>query len=291
MKIFKLLITGAILTTVMSSCLKNKFDTINPSGSPSVVEFKNPVPPSSETPEGSLYTVFPVAYEVGASVEATYTVQLTGPDPAPQDVSVNIGVKSAAVAELNADKSVISSYVPYVELPASLYTITTPTVTIPSGQRTATVKVTYKTANFDFSKKYALPISITSSNYAGVSKNFGTVLLNVSAKNAYDGVYTYTTSANTSLVPNANKTVSLITVNATTVSLSPGLLGTYTNEVTYTVDPSTNKVTVACPSLGVQTPQDTRSNWNPATKVMTVFWKQGNGGRTFEETFTYKGVR
>jgi hypothetical protein len=58
MKIYKLLITGAILTTIMSSCLKDKFDLINPAGSSSVVEFKNPVAPSGETPEGSLYTVF-----------------------------------------------------------------------------------------------------------------------------------------------------------------------------------------------------------------------------------------
>ena len=52
-------------------------------------------------------------------------------------------------------------------------------------------------------------------------------------------------------------------------------------------DPLTNAVTVTCPSLGVQTPQDTRSKWDPATKTMTVFWKQGNGGRTFEEKLVY----
>jgi len=69
--------------------------------------------------------------------------------------------------------------------------------------------------------------------------------------------------------------------------MSPGLLDTYSNAVSYTVDPLTNAVTVTCPSLGVQTPQDTRSKWDPATKTMTVFWKQGNGGRTFEEKMVY----
>ncbi|MCX2493487.1 DUF1735 domain-containing protein [Pedobacter sp. PF22-3] len=315
MKIFKLLITGAILTTVMSSCLKNKFDIINPSGSPSVVEFKNPVAPSSETPEGSLYTVFPVAYEVAASVEVAYTVQLTGPDPAPQDVVVNIGVKSAAIAELNADKSVISSYVPYVELPASLYTITTPTVTIPSGQRTAIVKVAYKTGNFDFSKKYALPISITSSNYGGVSKNFGTVLLNVSAKNAYDGIYAMQTGSfvqrysnpttpttgdalngNTSTNPN----VTLTTVGATTLEItnlrwaggSSNVAGI--DNLRLTVDPATNLVTMS--SLGNPTLANVPGSVNkydPATRTFTLNfdWNQTAAKRVYGLNIKYSGVR
>lgn len=291
MKIFKLLIAGAIVTSVMSSCLKNKFDYTNPDGSTSVVEFKNPVAPSSETPEGSLYTVYPVAYEVGASVEGTYTIQLTGPDPAPQDVVVNIGTKSAAVTELNADKSIISSYVPYVVLPAELFTITTPTVTIPAGQRTATVKVAFKTVNFDFTKKYALPISVTSTNYGGVSRNFGTVLLNVSAKNKYDGLYGYKTSAATALIPNRNLNgVKLITTGANSVRIDPGLLANYTNEVVYTVDPATNLVTVAMTTL-LPVATNPSSKYDPATKTFTLSWTSNAGARLFEETFVYQGPR
>lgn len=291
MKIFKLLITSAILTTMMSSCLKDKFDNINPSGSNSVVEFKNPVAPSSETPEGSLYTVYGVAYEVAPSVEATYTIQLTGPDAAAQDVVVNIGVKSAAVTELNADKSIISSYVPYVELPSALYTITTPQVTIPAGQRTATVKVAYKTVNFDFTKKYALPISVTSTTVGAVGKNFGTILLNVSAKNKYDGLYGYKTSAATALIPSRNlNNVQLVTTGANSVKILPGLLANYTNEVIYTVDPATNLVTVGMTTL-LPVATNATSKYDPATKTFTLSWTSNGGARLFEETFTYQGPR
>ena len=303
------------MTTLLSSCLKNKFDYINLSGSTSVVEFKNPVAPSSETPEGSLYTVFPVAYEVAASVEATYTIQLTGPEAAPQDVVVNIGVKSAAVAELNADKSIISSYVPYVELPGSLYTISTPTVTIASGQRTASVKVLFKTANFDFSKKYALPISVTSTNYGGVSKNFGTVLLNVSAKNAYDGIYAMQTGSfvqrytnpTTPTVNDAlngstagNPNVTLTTVGANTVEITnlrwAGGASTVAgiDNLRLTVDPATNLVTMS--SLGTPNLANVPGSVNkydPATKTFTLNfdWNQTSTKRVYGLNIKYSGSR
>lgn len=291
MKIYKLFITAAVMTTVLSSCLKNKFDYINPSGSASVVEFKNPVAPSSESPEGAVFTVFPVAYAVGASVEATYTIQLTGPNPAPQDITVNIGTKTSAITDFNASKSGVASFVPFVELPSSLYTISTPTVTIPAGQNTAIVKVLYKTDGFNFASKYALPISITSSSYAGIGKNFGTILLNVSAKNKYDGLYSYKTSAATALLPNRSvSNVKLITTGANSVRIDPGLLANYTNEVIYTIDPATNLVTVAMTTL---TPIATNptSKYDPATKVFTLSWTSNGGARLFEETFTYTGVR
>ncbi|RZK18777.1 MAG: DUF1735 domain-containing protein [Pedobacter sp.] len=291
MKIFKLLIPALMVTTVLSSCLKNKFDQMNPDASPSVIEFANPAAPAGETPGGSAFTVFPVAYAVGASVEGTYEVQLSGPDPAPQDITVNIGVRPAAITQLNAEKSIVASYIPYVELPSSLYTITTPTVTIPAGQRKATVKVLFKTNQFSFTAKYALPISITSTNYAGVSTNFGTILLNVAAKNMYDGLYSYKTSANTALLPNRSLSgVRLVTSGANSVSILPGLLANYTNEVVYTVDPATNLVTVAMTTL---TPIATNasSKYDPATKTFTLSWTSNGGARLFEETFVYQGPR
>jgi hypothetical protein len=315
MKIFKLLISGAIFTTMMSSCLKDKFDYINPSGSYSVVEFKNPVAPASETPEGSLYTVFPVAYELTASYEASYTIQLTGPDPAPQDVVVNIGTKALAITELNTDKAIISSYIPYVLLPSSLYTITTPTVTIPAGQRSATVKVAYKTSNFNFAAKYALPISITTSSYGGVSKNFGTVLLNVSAKNGYDGVYamqagsfvqryTNPTTPTTGDALNGstatNPNITLTTVGATTLEIgnlrwaggSSGVGGV--DNLRLTVDPATNLVTMS--SLGTPNLANIPgkvNKYDPATKTFTLNfdWNQTAAKREYSLNIKYYGVR
>jgi len=144
----------------------------------------------------------------------------------------------------------------------------------------------------DLASKYALAFEITDyGNLTPSSDLTDTIVVQLGLKNAYDGVYRYQTSGATSLVPNADKTVTLETTGEHTVRLYPGLLATYSNEVSYTIDPVTFHVTVTCPSLGVQTPQDARSNWDPEKKILTVFWKQGNGGRTFEETFTFLRAR
>lgn len=182
MKKIKIVLVIMAAGVILTSCMKNKFDNINPSRSFSVVEFKNPGFPSSETPAGAPYTVFASNLAIAASVEAVYQVQWTGPDPVSEDVSVDVGIKSAAVTELNASRSGVSTFVPYVELPAALYTINTPKVTIRAGARTADVQVTFNTAGFDLTKKYAMPISITSTNRGNVSANFGTILIRPVAK-------------------------------------------------------------------------------------------------------------
>nr|WP_199157386.1 DUF1735 domain-containing protein [Pedobacter sp. ASV2] len=315
MKIYKLFITGAIMTTILSSCLKNKFDYINPSGSVPVVEFKNPGAPSSESPEGAIYTVFPVAYASGATFEATYTVQLTGPAAAPQDVTVNIGTKGSAVTEFNASKANVASYVPYVELPSSLYTISNPTVTIPAGQNTATVKVVYKTSSFNFAAKYALPLSITSTNYAGISKNFGTILLNVAAKNTWDGIYsmqagsavqrysapgvpTVGDALNGSMAGNPD--ITLTSINGTTVEITnlrwqggaSSIAGI--DNLQAVIDPATNLVTMK--SLGNATLKNIPgkdNKYDPTTKTFTLNfdWNQTTAPREVSLVVKYKGSR
>ncbi|MDF3077937.1 MAG: hypothetical protein K0S09_1826 [Sphingobacteriaceae bacterium] len=219
-------------------------------------------------------------------------VHLSAENVATEDITVTLSMANSAtiISDYNTStgKSVIA-------MPASLYSLQGSglTITIPKGSRDGYLTVKTNPSKYDPSKLYGIGLTVASVSNPGyvVAGNFTKTLVTFGAKNKYDGVYTYTTSANTSLVPNANKTVSLITVDANTVALSPGLLGTYTNAVSYTVDPTTKMVTVTCPSLGVQTPQDTRSKWDAATKTMTVYWKQGNGGRTFEEKFVYKGSR
>ena len=303
------------MATVLTSCLKDKFDYLNPTNSPLVVEFQNPVAPSAETPEGSLYTVYTMSYNVGPSIEASYIIQLSGANPAAQDITVTVGVKSAAVTELNANKAIIPSYVPYVELPAALYTITTPTVTIPAGQRSAVVKVAYKTANFDFNKKYALPIAITATNYGTPSQNFGTILINVSAKNDYDGIYAMQSGSfvqryvnpttptvndglngNTSTNPNVIlSTVAANTVEITNLRWSGGISGVAgIDNLRLTVDPATNLVTMN--SLGNVTLANkvgAVNKYDPATRTFTLFfdWNQTANKREYALNIKYSSPR
>ncbi len=161
------------------------------------------------------------------------------------------------------------------------------TITYSAGEFGKQIAVNLDGNKWDLAHKYGRAYRIVDAGSAKISDGYGQMMTFVSAKNAYDGVFRYQTSANTALLPDRDVEAQLLTISPTKVKLYPGLLAYYGNEVYYTIDPVTNMVTVECPSLGVQEPQDTRSNWNPETKVMTVFWKQGNGGRTFEETLTF----
>jgi hypothetical protein len=269
----------------LSSCLKDDSLVLDPEKGHNVIEFGNT---SEIAVHGSSIPLFVHSYELGPDATLPLVVSYSGPEAtAPQDITVTLQVMDQATIDIYNEEQ----HTAYELMPAEAYSLPGLTVVIPKGQSKGFVNLTVKPNSFDLSKEYVLPLKITSVSSGVISGNFGTALYAIGAKNPYDGVYTYKTSANTSLVPNANKVVSLVTKGANTVKLNPGLLGTYSNEVSYTIDPVTNAVTVACPSLGVQQPQDTRSKWNPETKTLTVFWKQGNGGRTFEETFTFRNAR
>lgn len=316
MKIFRNYLPLLVMAVFFSSCLKDKFNVIDPDkGSPSVVEFKVNLAPMSETSEGSLYTGYAQAFASQASVEATYLVNVTGPEPAAQDINVTIGAKTGAVAAFNADKQKNNpAYVGFTELPSTLYTILTPNVTIKAGQRTAEVRVAYKTQDFDFSKRYAFPISITATSFANISRNFGTVLLNISAKNAWDGVYSmeagsfvtrYTSPgvpANDALSGSiaGNADVSLVSVGANTVEITglrwagnaSGVAGI--DNLRATINPTTNAVTMqslGTPNLANITGQV--NSYDPTTKTFTLNfdWNQTSTPRVMKLVLKYKGTR
>ena len=305
-KILNLLIAG-LLVSSLSSCLKDEtmIGPDSPGAINSIVEFKNP--DFIASPVDRINPVYVKSFDVAPEATGTLQVNYAGSEVAPQDITVKVSLAPELIANYNAKTiadarraaiaagtdpaAAEASAFKYTAMPSNLYTVGTMDVVIPKGKRTADITYKVKPDQFNFSVNYALAFKIESASAGAVSGNFGTVILAIGGKNKYDGTFTYKTSANTDLVPNANKSVTLVTQSANSVKLVPGLLATYSNEVIYTVNPTTNAVTVTCVSLGVQEPQDTRSKWDPATKTMTVFWKQGNGGRTFEETFIYKGSR
>lgn len=281
-KILSVILVGSIL----SSCLKDDSLVLNPEKGSNVIEFVNT---GEIAVHGSAIPLYIHSYPISTTpVTLPVSVSYSGPEAtAPQDINVKIALGD--VASINAYNDEQDTH--FEMIPTDVYTLGSLDVTIPKGQKTASTTISINTSKIDLTKSLVLPLKIVSSSYGVVSGNFDVILLNIGAKNEYDGLYTYTTSANTSLVANKVGTATLQTVNATTVKLIPGLLITYSNEVLYTINPDTKQVKVTCVSLGVQEPQDTRSKWDPATKTMTVFWKQGNGGRTFEEKFVYKGPR
>lgn len=272
---------------LLTSCLKDK-ELIGPDSedfvSINIVEFPPMAAPlSNKTSKVPLYAF---AYDIVPNATFNVAVKSVGLEPAKEDIKVTIALNNDLLNVYNEQFET-----EYTPLPTSQYTISSFEATIKKGEREAIIPISLKPDLFTFDKDFAIGLSIVSLSSGEISGNFNNVIFNLGAKNQLDGVFKYTTSAATSLVPNANKTVELKTVGQYRVQLDPGLLGTYSNEVYYNIDPITNQITVECPSLGVQLPQDIRSKWDPSTKIMTVYWKQLGGGRTFEETFTYTGVR
>ena len=298
------------IATSLSSCLKNKYDALNPDGSPSVVEFKNPQFISPASPAGSLYSVYVESYSVNAAgADATYTVQLSGANPASQDITVTVGPDLDAVAKFNADqKAKNPNFISYDAPAITLYSFPKTTYVIPAGQRSVNITVNYKTALFDFSKKYAFPIAIKTTSTGSVSGNFGTILMNVSAKNAYDGIYAYsgTFFRNTATGPDlalggtlvAGLTRPLATTAATSVSFAPlfatggavaGIDGTF-----LTVDPATNLVTAASSTNAtLKNTPGAVNKYDPATKTFTIAFQWGDfpNDRAITAVLKYTGSR
>lgn len=276
-----------LAVTMLTSCLKDDSLVLDPEKGHNVIEFVNP---GQIAVAGSTTALYTLSYPISATLKVIpIEVSYSGPENgAPQDIVVNLGLGGQAVIDqYNTEQDE-----DYLMMPSTWYSIGATQVTIPKGQKRASFNISINTSLFDLTQSYVIPMKITSISSGTLSANFSNILLNFGAKNPYDGLYSYKTSAITSLVANANKSnIGLISTGPNSVRIDPGLLATYSNLVTYTINPTTFAVTVECPSLGVQSPQDTRSKWDPATKTLTVFWKQGNGGRTFEEVFTYSGVR
>ncbi|UXD68313.1 DUF1735 domain-containing protein [Sphingobacterium faecium] len=285
-KILKYISLALVFPLIFSSCLKDK-ELIGPDADGSIaniIEFGDvSIPVSAETSSIPLYSL---AYDIAPTGVLNLKLKCVGAKKAESDIKVVIALNNSLIEKYNEENET-----EYAELSPSLYSLSSTEVTIKKGEREAVIPINLKPDQFTFDEDYAIGLTIKSVSAGVISGNFGNIILNLGAKNFFDGVYKYTTSASTSLVPNANKTVKLVTVGSNKGSLDPGLLGTYSNEVVYTIDAATNQITVACPSLGVQTPQDIRSVYDPATKTLKVYWKQAGGGRTFEETFVYTGPR
>lgn len=267
----------------LSSCLKDDSLVLNPKHVTSVVEFGSPS--GLESAEDNDIRLYIQAYDISPLDSVIIPINYAGADAAPKDIVVKYEVDEAFLDSLYEREEF-----DYALLDPQIYTLPT-SVTIKAGQKTANLIIPVKIDKIPFDEDYAIPLKMTDASGETISRNFNKIVVAVGAKNEYDGTYNYKTSAVTSLVPNADKTVQLHTAGPNRLKLVPGLLGTYSNAVYYNIDPATNQITVECPSLGVQTPQDPRSKYDPATRTLHVYWKQGNGGRTFEETIRYTGPR
>lgn len=277
MKTYKLFAAALITAVSFSSCLKDDDPII--SGAPSVLEFK-----ALGAVEGTSDTIqaYALPFEATATSEViNVVVRYTGPDKAPSDIAVKLQLDERIIEAYNEENET-----DYELLPANLYEVPSLDIVIPKGQNAVTVPFTVNPSAFDLSKSYVIPLKIIPPAGQIAGRNNSAILVNVLAKNEYDGMYRHTYKSS---LGDGTNTVPLITTGKNSVK-SSGLLGVYSNAFAMNIDPVTNQVTVVMDSL-LPVATDASSKYDPASRTFTIKWTANGGARTFEETFVHTGSR
>ena len=176
------------------------------------------------------------------------------------------------------DNDYPSDYEPYLLMPDSVYSIPSLAFNISAGHREDSVPILINTSKLDLTHQYIIPLTIASASLP--ISNWNHLLINVGTKNQWEGNYLYT--ATTSLGDSKDKPAKMTTVGQYSVTMN--LIDYYSNQVVFTVDPATNKVTVSMTSL-LPIATDPSSNWDPATKTFHVIWTSNGGARHYNETY------
>lgn len=228
--------------------------------------------------------------------------------------------------KIKNDPSIVAAYnaahgTSFIPLPANSYQVAASnpyngsewTVTFNAGEHAKPIMIKLDVSLLDLSKQYALGFTITDASGAKISDGLESALVEVGAKNKYDGIYSVLSGqvirylspgvpANDVLSGNlaGNPDVTLVTVGANTVEVvglnwaaAQGGVGGI-NNLRATVDPATNLVTMT--ALG----NATLTNWaghpnryDPATKTfyMSFRWNPATTTREYEVVLKYKGPR
>lgn len=188
MKKTKYIIAASITLLAMTgltSCLKETPGNTTPRGSGIIVAFAGTGLPVSST---SIYPQFDNGLVLAPDTAGfNVNIQALG-GSVDADLPVTLAVNASALADFNTNQSTS-----YVIPPSDVFSFPA-TATIPKGTRDITVRVVIKgTSSYDFTKKYALPLTIsTSASGVVVSQNLGTSIYSFIVRNKYDGDYAAT---------------------------------------------------------------------------------------------------
>jgi hypothetical protein len=213
-KIFNLAILVA--ATAFTSCTKQDsvFDSDDQGG---IIELADLPSRTSATS----YSIVTKSLDAAAEISLPITVNYTGVAGAPQDITVTMGISATVLSTYNT-----AAATSYLALPTTLYTVNSPTIIIPKGTKTGTYILKVKTGSFDFTKSYALGISIVSATAGTISGNYGTGIFRIVAKNAYEASYAVTGWLFHPTAGRAiNTTKTLATAGAVTSTAAIGDLG------------------------------------------------------------------
>jgi len=188
-------------------------------------------------------------------------IVIYGPDPAPEDITVNLEINTDALTEFNNANG--TSYV--VPSDNAIYSFPS-SVVIKKGESQAKAHVVITTtSSFDYSLSYALPLTITSATGATISSNFSTEINSFVIQNKYAGNYDATGYFYHPSAPRTfSLTANLITVDPNTVAIPLGDLGSSGYYALVNIDPTTNALSITSGTAGVDMyPLDALPTSNP----------------------------
>ncbi len=334
-KYFTLLIAAAMLFS-LQSCLKNNSFYVDFSkGSPAV-----------ELPLAAVHTnqPFAVSFDVSTAPTQYYAVvNVASVNKPTSTVTATLAIDNAYLTQYNNDQDAAAkkaqadylaadtthtvndsnypdNYDPYEILPDSSYSIPSFNVSIAAGHREDSVPIMLFTDKIAPGHSYILPITIQTASLP--ISNWNHLLVNVGAKNKFDGKYTVTGTfvhTNAAFTANYPKTVGLVTqglltdayfdygVNGGTFGYgflnggSGSYFGNWAPVFTFDADGNVTKVSNyyvdAAPrsrDAQLDTSPGTVNKYDIANKTMDVsyyFIQAGGIVAKIHEMWTYKGPR
>lgn len=190
MKYFKLkylILTTAVASLLFSSCIKDDVVKLTSQGSTFVK--------IGEAPENKLF--FAPFSEV--KPVALFTIR--------RDANSSAELQTTASVKLQADPAAVDTYnddngTDFEWLPDSLYTLgeginasgDTYTVDLGAGDFAKDFSINLDGSKWDLSRKYAVAFNLTDAGGKKISSGMDKILVLISVKNKYDGVYTITGS-------------------------------------------------------------------------------------------------
>ncbi|MBS1747776.1 MAG: DUF1735 domain-containing protein [Bacteroidetes bacterium] len=210
-----------VSSLIFTSCLKDDSLTLNTSLSNSVTEFANTGSIATNPSNGAAprYSIDLGSLAVGDQTSFNINVDYAGAETAPKDITVTVDVDPTILSTYNTEHAVDGAN--YIMPDAGIILTNFPmTITIPKGQTYGQAVVdVQRTADYNFSASYALPLKITSTSVGDISGNFGTAMYSINIRNSYDGMFAVTGSMYYSPAPSYTgsypKTIYLVTQDAT----------------------------------------------------------------------------
>jgi hypothetical protein len=240
---------------------------------------------------------------------------------------VKIAPNPQAIDDYNTNNGAnLSTFTTYTLDPSTPFDGTNWVVTFGPGEFVKYINITFDPSKLDFSKRNGLAFKVADGGGSPISTDLNAALIEVAAKNKFDGVYTLrirtvgwaaygiaddltgTFPGDYQLISSGAttvKTFSTFTSGSLQPAFTAGLAGATQFGATspqFTFDAATNKLTAVSnliPNDGRNrqlriNPAITDSRWDPATKKIFAAYIMSQNGRPDQfiyDTLTYKGAR